>query len=114
MEKADIARANGICPGAMNHGCKNKNPAAPGRIYCGECQELVKKNGSRVQESHRKQAERATGIKVTVPFSSQLATLGASNIQSLLPPSTLKKLSVPDVVAVDTAAANRSVQAREM
>ena len=70
------------------------------------------RNGPRVRESHRKQAERATGIHVTIPFSTQLAALGASNIQSFLPVSTLKKLSVPYVVGVDTAAFNRSVEAK--
>ena len=68
-----------MCPGAFNNGCKNKNAAVVGRIYCQECQEKVKDNGLAVQESHRKQAERATGIHVTIPFSTQLAALGASS-----------------------------------
>ena len=89
-----------MCPGAKDNGCKDKNRAVVGRIYCADCQELVKKNGPRVQQSHRKLAERATGIHVTIPFSTQLAALGASDIQSLLPESTLKKLSLLQLLIV--------------
>ena len=103
-----------MCPGALNNGCKYKNPAAPGRIYCAECQERVKNNGQAVQESHRKQAERSKGITIGVPLSSQLATLGPARIRALLPPSTLTKLTVPNVVGVDTAAAKRSVEGKFM
>jgi hypothetical protein len=44
----------------------------------------------------------------------QLNSLGQSRIRALLPDSTLKKIVVPKVVGVDTAAANRSVQAKHM
>ena len=103
-----------MCPGYPTGHCKNKNQAVPGRIYCEECQDKVKNNGLAVQESHRKQDERATDIKVTIPFSTQMAALGASNIQSLLPASSLKKLSVSNTVGVDTANAIRSVEAKHM
>jgi hypothetical protein len=103
-----------MCPGAFNKGCKYKNPAVLGRIYCLECQELVRMNGAKVQESHRKQAERSKGITITAPFSSQLASLGRTRIRALLLPSTLTKLAVPNVVGVDTAAANRSVECKYM
>ena len=99
---------------ASNNRCMNKNPAVLGQIYCLECQELVKNNGAKVQESHRKQAERSKGIKITSPFSSQLTALGPASIRALLPPSTWTKLTIPNVVGVDTAAAKRSVEAKYM
>ena len=113
-DDADEARAAGMCPGAFNNGCKQNNPAVIGRIYCAICQERGKNNGAAVQESHRKQTERSKEIKVTIPFYSQLSTLGSTRICALLSESTRNKLQVSNVVGVDTAAANRSVESKYM
>jgi hypothetical protein len=111
-QAADDAKANGFCPGFCNGGCKNE--CVVGRIYCASCQELVKNNGVKVQNSHRKQAERSKGIHITVPFFTQLVTLGHFKIRALLPAQTLTKLNVHNVVGVDTAAWKRSVESKHM
>ena len=55
---------------------------------------------------------RASGIQVIFPISVELSLLTTEYVKSLLPASTLTKLAIHNVVAVDTACANRSCESK--
>ena len=44
---AQDARANGLCPGAMNNGCSKNNPQVLGFSYCSTCQVIVNIHNSK-------------------------------------------------------------------
>ncbi|KAJ3410952.1 hypothetical protein HDV05_002965, partial [Chytridiales sp. JEL 0842] len=107
-------RNDGLCVGPSGNGCPENAFAVLGSACCSGYQEKVRANGLKVHESHQKQAERTKGIRVTEPFFQQLQSIGPNKIRNLLPPSSVQKLNKPNIVCVDTAAANRSVEGRFM
>jgi hypothetical protein len=96
LQKADIARASGMCPGYPRNCCKNQ--AVAGRVYCADCQTKSDARNrkperiSSVIRSKEKAVETSKGICVSRPISSSLAV---TSFHYLLSPRAITLLQNP-------------------
>jgi hypothetical protein len=109
QKAAANARARGDCPGRSGGGACPHKARAPvincrKKIYCSYCQDKVAANNDKVLESHRKAAEIAKGIFVTVPHAASFKSLGADKIRQLIPATSVWMVQ-RDIVGIDTSSA---------